>query len=214
MVGPWVGALLLCAVSLAGPSGARVARADDPGAPDSASLEAPVDTTLKDATTQALSTGWKYRFEMTAPANDKFAITDRDYYLYFRPDSAAVHFQVKNRRGVAARILWDECTFTDTDGRQWRAVHRGIPYDRRDATQEPTWVQPNQTYADYLIPVSLLLDPNAAAGGQVRELLPTDLRARSLVGKIFSCRLVLEYTNDNLKSTYDCTFKIASTFRE
>jgi hypothetical protein len=125
-----------------------------------------------------------------------------------------VHFQVKNRRGAAARILWDECTFTDVDGYTGKAVHRGITYERRDAPEEPTWVQPNQTYADYLIPVSLLADPNAASGGQVRELLPTDLRARSMVGKLMSCRLVLEFTSENLKSTYDCTFKIASAFRE
>ncbi len=151
---------------------------------------------------------------MVSPPNDHFAVTDRDFYLSFRPDTAAVRFQVRNRRGAAARILWDECTFTDTSGHQGKAVHRGITYDRRDASQEPTWVQPNQTYADFLIPVDLLLDPNAAVGGQVRELLPTDLRARSLVGKTFSCHLVLEFANDNIKSEYDCTFKIASAFRD
>jgi len=209
-----VGAAVVSALAVLGCArGVSVAHAQDAAA-DSTNLSTPVDTTVKDATTQALATGWKFRFEMTSPPNDKFAVTDRDFYLYFRPDSAAVHFQVKNRRGAAAQILWDECTFTDTDGHTSKAVHRGITYDRRDRPEEPTWVQPNQTYADYLIPVDLLLDPNPAAGGQVRELLPTDLRARSLVGKIFACHLVLQFANDTVKSEYDCTFKIASAFRD
>jgi len=204
-------------VAILGLGGARHARAAEPKAPEPAAPDtgevAPGDTSA-DATTESLASGWKYRFDMTAPQNEKFGVTDRNFYLYFRPDTAAVKFQVQNRRGVAARILWDECTFTDTDGHTSRALHRGIPYDRRDAPQAPTWVQPNQTYSDFLVPVELLLDPSAATGGQMRELLPTDVRARSLVGKVFGCRLVIEYVNDNLKTTYDCQFKILSTFHD
>src|SRR5215813_10117376 len=31
----------------------------------------------------ALATGWRYRFQMTAPPNDNFAITTREMYLFF-----------------------------------------------------------------------------------------------------------------------------------
>jgi hypothetical protein len=161
-----------------------------------------------------LATGWRYRIEMTSPPNDHFAVTDRMYYLYFKPDTSAVHFQIENRRGTAAKILWDECTFTDVYGRQYKAVHRGTTYDRRDLPQEVTWIQPGQRYADYLIPVDLLLDPGAATGGTQRELLPTDLRAQSMIGKVFSCKLVLGAASEDAKVEYDARFKIMSTYRE
>jgi len=222
------GARLLAAVLLAfllvaaNPAGAK--HKPKPPVPDTTdvgdstavadSLAASAPAPDPDAAQAALATRWKYRFDMTSPQNDKFAVTDRYFYLYFRPDTSAVRFQVQNRRGVAARILWDECTFTDTDGRTTRALHRGITYDKRDAPQAPSWVQPNQTYADFLIPAELLQDPNAAVGGAMRELLPTDLRARSMAGKTFGCRLVIEFANDNIKDTYDCTFKIENTFRD
>ena len=163
---------------------------------------------------EQLATGWRYRFEMIAPPNDNFAITNREFYLFFKPDTNAVHFRIENRRGVAAKILWDECRFTDWFGRQSRAVHRGVTYERRDLPQDVTWIQPNQMYADYLIPVDVLNDPNAATGGGQRELLPTDLRAQSMVGKIFSCKLVLGSANDDTRFEYLCTFKIVSTYRE
>lgn len=182
------------------------------GAPPSGqALSEPVPTT---APTDPLATGWMYRFDMTAPANDNFAITDRDFYLYFKPDTSAVHFQLENRRGVAVKILWDECTFTDVYGRTFKAVHRGATYDRRDQAQEVTWIQPGQRYADYMIPVDVLNDPNAATGGGQRALLPTDLRAQSMVGRVFSCKLVLGSGNDDLRVEYDARFKIASTYRE
>ncbi len=172
------------------------------------------DTVPTAAPSDPLATGWKYRIDMTAPQNDNFAITDRDFYVYFKPDTSAVHFQIENRRGVAVKILWDECTFLDVYGRSFKAVHRGITYDRRDQAQEVTWIQPGQRYADYLIPVDVLLDPGAATGGGQRELLPTDLRAQSLVGRYFGCKLVLGSANDAVRTEYDARFRISSTYRE
>lgn len=172
------------------------------------------DTVPTKPPSDALATGWKYRFDMISPPNDKFSITDRDFYVYFKPDTNAVHFQIENRRGVAAKIIWDECAFIDVYGRSWKAVHRGITYDRRDQSQEVTWIQPRQRYADYLIPVDVLLDPGAATGGGQRELLPTDLRAQSLVGRTFSAKLVLGSANDDTRVEYPAVFKIVSTYRE
>jgi hypothetical protein len=199
----------------AAPPSSAVAPATNPSAPGSPSTGQSVSEPVNSqAPSDPLATGWRYRFDMTAPPNDKNSITDRDFYVYFKPDTNAVHFQIENRRGVAAKILWDECSFTDVYGRTWKAVHRGTTYDRRDLPQEVTWLQPQQRYSDYLIPVDLLLDPTAATGGAQRELLPTDLRAQSLVGRIFTAKLVLGSGNDDSRIEYNAVFKIMSTYRE
>ena len=69
-------------------------------------------------------------------------------------------------------------------------------------------------YADYLIPVDILNDPQVATGGGQRTLLPTDLRAQSMVGKTFSCKLVLGSANEDIRFEFPCVFKIVSTYRE
>jgi hypothetical protein len=158
-----------------------------------------------------LATGWRYRFEMTSPQNENFGVTTRELYMYFRPDTNAVFMRVENRLGVAVKILWDEMTFTDAEGRTSKAVHRGATYDNRLQAQEPTWVQAKQTYTDIVFPVHLLEDPSAAAGRGARELLPTDLRAQAYVGKSFGFKLVfLAESEERLE--YDVRFRIASTY--
>lgn len=196
------------------PSGAARPAVQGSGSGSPTTGQAVSETVPTAPPSDALATGWRYRIEMTSPPNDHFAITDRMFYLYFKPDTSAVHFQIENRRGVAAKILWDECTFTDVYGRSYKAVHRGTTYDRRDLPQEVTWIQPGQRYADYLIPVDLLLDPGAATGGVQRELLPTDLRAQSMIGRVFGCKLVLGAASEDTKVEYDARFKITSTYRE
>lgn len=199
----------------AAPPSDAVAPATPPSAPGAPTTgQALSDVVPAQPTSDPMASGWRYRFDMVSPANDKFAITDRDFYLYFKPDTSAVHFQIENRRGVAVKILWDACSFTDVYGRTYRAVHRGTTYERRDQPQEVTWIQPRQRYGDYLIPVDVLLDPTAATGGAQRELLPTDLRAQSLVGRTYSCKLVLGSGNDDSRIEYMPVFKILSTYRE
>jgi hypothetical protein len=164
--------------------------------------------------TDQLATGWRYRFDMISPGNDNSAITTREMYLFFKPDTAAVHFQVENRLGVAFKIVWDECTFVDVYGRSWKAVHRGITYDRKDLPQEPTWIQAGQRYADFIIPTDVLNDPAAATGSGIRTIVPTDLRAQSMIGKTFSCKLVFAADNNTFRADYDVVFKIVSTYRD
>ena len=214
-----IGILGGCGGSAPPPSAAPPTDAVVPAAPTTAqgspTSGQPVQHAVPtDQPSDALATGWRYRIEMTAPPNDNFAITTREFYLFFKPDTSAVHFRIENRRGVAAKILWDECRFTDWYGRQSKAVHRGVTYERRDMPQDITWIQPNQMYADYLIPVDVLNDPQVATGGGQRPLLPTDLRAQSMVGKIFSCKLVLGSANEDTRFEFPCVFKIVSTYRE
>src|SRR5262245_36110870 len=160
---------------------------------------------------QKLSSGWRYRFDMISPANDNFGVTTREVYLYFRPDTTAVFFQLENRLGIPIDILWDECSFIDYNGRVYRAVHRGVTYDTRDLPQEATHVQPGQRISDFIIPVDLLNDPKAATGLGARLLLPTDLSAQSLVGRTFGPNFVVTAEN-NEKRNFEVRFKVASVY--
>jgi len=160
-----------------------------------------------------LSTGWKYRFDMISPPNSNFGVTNRRVYLYFRPDTSSVGFQLENRLGVPIQIYWDECTFLDIYGRSWKAVHRGANYQTKDLPQEVTYVQPGAKYADFLIPVDLLNTPDAASGRGTKLLLPTDLGAQSLVGKIFGPTLVLGVESGE-REVFEVRFKVASVYQD
>lgn len=161
--------------------------------------------------TDRLASGFLYRFDMTSPANDNFAVTTREVYLYFRPDTTAVHFQLENRLGVPIRILWDEGTFIDTEFRTFKAVHKGVRYDNRLLPQDPTWVQPGMKHIDFLVPVDLLNDPAAAGGQGMRQLFPTDISAQALVGKSFGVKLVIEVENQQ-RIEFPARFRIASVY--
>lgn len=183
------------------------------GAVDSAPSAAPPPAPPRAAEAEKLSSGWKYRFDMISPANDNQAITTREMYLYFRPDTTAVHFQIENRLGVPIDILWDESTFLDIYGRSYKAVHRGATYATRDLPQEATHVQPGQRYSDFIIPVDLLNDARAASGQPGRLLLPTDLSAQSLIGRIFGPTLVVTGENGE-RRTFEVRFKVASVYSD
>ena len=199
---------LAFSLALAGCGGGAVENAP------SAAVPAPAPAPPNAAEAAKLSSGWKYRFDMIAPPNDNQAITTREMYLYFRPDTNAVHFQVENRLGIPIDILWDESTFLDIDGRVSKAVHRGATYATRDMPQEITHVQPGQRYSDFIVPSNLLDDPRAAAGlSGGRPLLPTDLSAQSLIGRIFGPTLVITGENGE-KRTFDVRFKVASVYSD
>ncbi|MEO6463220.1 MAG: hypothetical protein ABIP29_09105 [Candidatus Eisenbacteria bacterium] len=180
-------------------------------APSAAPPPAPAPPRAAEA--EQLSSGWKYRFDMISPANANQAITTREMYLYFRPDTTAVHFQIENRLGVPIDILWDESTFLDVYGRSHKAVHRGVTYATRDLAQEVTHVQPGQRYSDFVIPLDLLNDPRAAAGQGGRLLMPTDLSAQSLLGRIFGPTLVVLGENGE-RRTFEVRFKVASVYAD
>ncbi|MGH7725094.1 MAG: hypothetical protein ACREOU_06655 [Candidatus Eiseniibacteriota bacterium] len=170
-------------------------------------------TPIQDAEQRAqqLSSGFLYRFDMISPNNDRFGVTTREFYLYFKPDTNFVSFRIENRMGVAAKILWDEMTFDDVYGRNWKVIHRGITYDNRTLPQEPTWIQAQQVYQDWVAPVDLLNDPSAAGGGPMRLLLRTDNSAQSLVGRTFGFKLVMGAENDQ-RLEFDVRFRIASVY--
>ena len=139
-----------------------------------------------------ISAGYRYIFRMTSPGNDHFAITERAIYLWFWPDTSRVIFRLENRLGNQMKILWDECRFITTEGIAYRTIHEGVTYDRRNLPQAYTLVPGLGRYNDWLAPVELLESPEAAAGGPMRLLFPTDVQAMSYAGKEFSVVFVVE----------------------
>lgn len=114
----------------------------------------PADPRLASAAGEgALTTGWRYRFDMVSPANERNAIRERAVDLYFWPDTTRVWFQLQNRVGAPIKILWNEFRFRDTDNRVFKVVHEGIQYERRNDPLDYTLVAGNQRYSDWFAPV-------------------------------------------------------------
>lgn len=142
-----------------------------------------------------ISAGYRYIFRMSAPSNDHFAITERSIYLWFWPDTARVNFRMENRLGTQMKIMWDDCRFITTEGITYKTIHEGVTYDNRNLPQSYTLVPGLGRYNDWLAPVDLLETPDAAAGGKMRLLFPTDVQAMSYAGKQFSVIFVVEIEN-------------------
>ena len=66
---------------------------------------------------------------------------------------------------------------------------------------------------DFVIPVDLLNDPEAAAGQGGRKMLPTDLSAQSLIGRTFGPNLTFEVENA-ARQTFEVRFKVVSAYQD
>jgi hypothetical protein len=199
----WVLALMLAST---GCGGGGASNAPPASAPPPAGAPASAGSTGNSAA--SLNTGYRYRFNMIAPPNDNNAITEREVYLYFWPDTSRVWLRLENRLGTPIKILWDQSRFTDADGRVFRTVHEGITYQRRNDPQDYTEVFALQRHHDWLAPVDLLEDPTAQQGGGMRLLFPTDGSAVGFLGRSFGASLVLEI--EGRARTYNLLFKVES----
>jgi len=153
-----------------------------------------------------LGSGYKYIFRMVSPSNDNFAITDREVYLYFWPDTSRVAFKLQNRLGTQMKILWDDCRFMTTEGITYRTIHSGVTYQNRNLPQSYNLIPGLGDFQDWLAPVELFDDPDAAAGGEMRQLFPTGAEAMSFTGKQFAITFVLEI--ENVPRSYNLIFEI------
>jgi hypothetical protein len=150
--------------------------------------------------------GYQYRFRMISPANDNNAITEREVYLWFWPDTTRVWFRLENRTGTAIKIQWNDMKFITTDGVSYKTIHEGITFDRRYDPQDFTQVYGLQRYNGWIAPVDLLEDPSAAQGQGMRYLFPTSSLALGYLNRSFEVDFVLEV--DNQPRTYQLVFKI------
>ena len=195
--------IVFCAL-VAGCGGAVPPAVTPDAAPDGQGSE----DTLVAPDPSKLGSGYRYRFQLNSPSNDNFAITEREVYLYFWPDTSRVTFRMENRRGTQIKILWDQFRFTNTDGIQYKTVHEGITYDNRNLAQEYKIVYGHESYADWIAPVDLMEDPDAAAGRGMRLLFPTDVSAMSFLRKKFTVLFVLEI--DDIERRYNLRFQVDS----
>ncbi|HKA23358.1 MAG TPA: hypothetical protein VKF80_00120 [Candidatus Eisenbacteria bacterium] len=150
--------------------------------------------------------GYQYRFRMINPPNDNNAITEREVYLWFWPDTTRVWFRLENRTGTAIKILWNDMKFTTTDGQGFKTIHEGITFERRYDPQDFTQVYGLQRYNGWVAPVDILEDPSAAQGQGMRQLFPTTSLALGYLNRTFQVDFVLEI--DNTPRTYSLVFKI------
>jgi hypothetical protein len=166
----------------------------------------PVADDGESADVTSIGAGYKYIFDMTSPANDNFAITDRAVYLYFWPDTARVNFRLQNRLGTPIKILWDDCRFTTTEGITYTTIHRGVTYEDRNRKQGYHTVLGLEQYTDWVAPSVLLESPQAASGEEMPLLFPTDALAMWYRGRNFYVDFVLEI--DNTPVTYRLAFQV------
>jgi hypothetical protein len=152
--------------------------------------------------------GYRDRIDMTAPENDKGAITSRAVYLYFWPDTSRVWFRLENRIGTPIKILWNEMRFTNPFGETYPMMHEGITYDRRNDPQNYYEVPGFGRTADWFAPMDLLEDPRSGANRQLRPLLPTDASALDMVGRNFAADFVLEI--EGQRAEHRLVWRIAS----
>ena len=200
--------LLALAPALAGCGGGAHRAETTP--PPAASDVRSVDSTgvVTGRTAEQIATGYQYRFRMISPANDNNAITEREVYLWFWPDTSRVWFRLENRIGTPIKVLWDDIRFTTTDGQSFRTIHEGVTFDRRYQPQDFTQVYGLQRYNGWIAPVDILEDPSAAQGTGMRPLFPTDNSAPGFLNKIFRVDFVLEI--EGQPRTYPLAFKIDS----
>jgi hypothetical protein len=150
--------------------------------------------------------GYQYRFRMVSPPNDNNAITEREVYLWFWPDTTRVWFRMENRTGTAIKILWNDMKWISTDGQGYKTIHEGITYSRRYDPQDFTQVYGQQRYNGWVAPVDVMEDPSAAQGMGMRQLFPTNSLALGYMNRTFELDFVLEI--DSTPRTYSLVFKI------
>ena len=150
--------------------------------------------------------GYQYRFRMVSPPNDNNAITEREVYLWFWPDTTRVWFRMENRTGTAIKILWNDMKWITTDGQGFKTVHEGVTFERRYDPQDFTQVYGQQRYNGWIAPVDILEDPQAAQGQGMRQLFPTNSMALGYLNRTFEVDFVLEI--DSTPRIYSLIFKI------
>ena len=175
---------------------------------DPKSVLAPATPTGDTQNMPHTSTGYRYRFRMVSPPNDNNAITEREVYLWFWPDTTRVWFRLENRIGTPIKIMWNDTRFITTDGRSFKTIHEGITYDRRYDPQDWTQVYGLQRYNGWIAPVDILEDPTAAQGVGMRKLFLTDNSALGNLNKTFQVDFYLEIDGTNRR--YPLIFKIDS----
>jgi hypothetical protein len=139
----------------------------------------------------------RYNFDMVSPANDDFAITDPEIFIYIRPDPDADHLVVKvqGREQNHIKILWNESEFVDILGRRYQLVPPSTTIqEAANGIVPPTDIPPGGLFSGKV----LLLDPAdirsiRALGGKHFPIVPHDAGTPEQIrDREFTMRLAIE----------------------
>ena len=113
------------------------------------------------------------------------------------PSSLA--FELENRTDERIRIMWDDATYMDPAGVSHGVIHRGVRFEDRNRSQDPTNVGARRRVQEVVIPKHLVYFRSTTGWGVAPILQPSrtltleELEgARDNVGKRFTILLPLE----------------------
>ena len=154
---------------------------------------------------------YRIRFKQTVPASSGFTFYDRDLSFYFRPSPYVLQFQIQNKQNKPVWIDWDRSTFYAPTGVTSKVANSTTRFDQRFSTQPMTQIAGLQTYSDYVLAMTSLVDP--AGGNQQlhRMLLPEDQQAMQFTGREFGVDLVIMV--DDKPVTYPFRFQVVSVLK-
>jgi hypothetical protein len=154
---------------------------------------------------------YRIRFKQTVPASSGFTFYDRDLSFYFRPSPYVLQFQIQNKQNKPVWIDWDRSTFYTPAGVTAKVANSSTRFDQRFSTLPMTQIAGLQTYSDYVLAMTALVDP-AGSGQQLhRMLLPEDQQAMQFTGREFGVDLVIMV--DDKPVTYPFRFQVVSVLK-
>ncbi|MFI5370429.1 MAG: hypothetical protein ACHQ52_02650 [Candidatus Eisenbacteria bacterium] len=154
---------------------------------------------------------YRIRFKQTVPASSGFTYYDRDLSFYFRPSPYVLQFQVQNKQNKPVWIDWDRSVFYTPSGVTSKVASSSTRYDQRFSTQAMTQIAGLQTYSDYVLPMTSLVDPTGSGQQLHRMLLPEDEQAMQFTGRDFGVDLVIMV--DDKPVTYPFRFQVVSVLK-
>ena len=152
--------------------------------------------------------GYRYRFRMIEPGNERNAFQDRELSFYFKPSPTSIYFQVENRQNRPVTIDWDKSVFFGPNGQQSKAAHGATRWVDRFSPQAPTIIPGLQRYGDYVFGMSYLVDPAGSDQQLHYALLPEDAQAIQFTDRVFGMNLV--FTVEDRERVYAIRFKVDS----
>jgi hypothetical protein len=149
---------------------------------------------------------------MASPANNDFAVTEADLFVYVRPFTDYLSFRIQSRELNHIRINWQETVFTDIVGRKYAVVPPTVNFEEAVYGIPPLDVPPGEVWKAKL----LLLDPANRAeiqrlGGRPSPVVPVDAGTlEQMRGQLFHLDLELELNNTPRNLSFE--FEIRDAF--
>lgn len=87
--------------------------------------------------------------------------------IAWQPGVSQLGFALINKTDSSVRVLWDDASYVDVQGRTDRVMHQGIKFADRSASMPPTSIMHGATLDDVIAPVSNVYWRQGYGGGDV-----------------------------------------------